>query len=73
VGRLWFGSAMFAGKAIITWVGATVIGTGNIKKKRVLMKKWPSLTELLLGYTIAFLIAWVLLSFAESILVFILK
>ena len=73
MGRLWFGSAMFAGKVVLAWIGANRVGTGNIKKKRVLMKKWPSLTELLLGYTIAFLIAWVLLSFAESILVFILK
>lgn len=36
-------------------------------------KRWPSLTELLLGYAIAFLVAWVLYNFAEYILDFILK
>ena len=35
--------------------------------------KWPSLTELLLGYAVAFMIAWVLLMFAETILDFFLK
>jgi hypothetical protein len=37
------------------------------------MKKWPSLSELLLGYGIAFMVAWVLLGFAETILEFFLK
>ncbi len=36
-------------------------------------KKWPSFTELILGYAVAFSLAWLLLMFAESILETLLK